>query len=168
MKKKNCTEEHIDKFDRKMCKKYPKMFRNRFKPMTETCMCWGFSVGPGWYKILEETCAKLQLLSDSFGIQAVAAQIKEKFGTLRFYFDIEQGDIVSVRKADREIVYDIMHDVVTRAEEETAWTCEVCGERGELRGTGWLVTLCDKHWEDYQKERSNVFDKAREEYNKTN
>ena len=146
-----CLTDHRDEFDKRMCKTYPKMFKNRFQPMSETCMCWGFSIGPGWYKIVEETCAKLQLLSDVFGLQAVAAQIKEKFGTLRFYFDIEQGDIVAINKADRAMAGDIMYDVVTRAEEETAWTCEECGERGKTRGTGWLVTLCDKHWAERQK-----------------
>ena len=29
--------------------KYPKMFGDRTKPMTETCMCWGLEVGDGWY-----------------------------------------------------------------------------------------------------------------------
>lgn len=162
----NCTIEHKDEFDKMMCAKYPKMFKNRFKPMTETCMCWGFDIGPGWYKIIEETCGKLQLLSDAFGLQAVAAQIKEKFGTLRFYFDIEDADVVSKTKEERKIAADIMYDIVTRAEEETAYTCEACGERGTLRGTGWVVTLCDKDWEGYQKERCNIFDKAKEKYNK--
>lgn len=57
-------------------------------------------------------------------------QIKEKFGGLRFYY---QG-------GDAEV-----HGMVTMAEAWAGFSCEVCGERGERRNSGWIRTLCDVH-----------------------
>lgn len=62
--------------------------------------------------------------------QVVAVQIKEKFGTLRFYYD--GGD-------------EYISGLVAMAEWVSSVTCEECGERGKLRGGGWVYTACDKH-----------------------
>ena len=62
----------------------------------------------------------------------VAEQVKEKFGTLRFYF-------YGSREFD---------SLVEMAEELSATTCEECGAYGSLREGGWLRTLCDKHAKD--------------------
>ena len=47
-------------FDELLCKQYPKIFRDRHAPMTETCMCWGFDVGDGWFNIINQLCANIQ------------------------------------------------------------------------------------------------------------
>ena len=58
-------------------------------------------------------------------------QIKEKFGTLRFY----------VRGAGDDV-----HAIIERAVERSAVTCEACGAAGNLRRRpGWMRTLCDEH-----------------------
>jgi hypothetical protein len=62
--------------------------------------------------------------------QVVAEQVKEKFGTLRFYY--RGGD-------------DYIRGLVSMAESMSAVTCEVCGGLGEQRGNGWISTLCDEH-----------------------
>lgn len=46
--------------DGKLVKRFPKLFRDRYAPMTETCMCWGFECGDGWYNILESLCESIQ------------------------------------------------------------------------------------------------------------
>jgi hypothetical protein len=58
------------------------------------------------------------------------AQIKEKFGTLRFYID--NGD-------------EVANAVVTYAELMSEHICEVCGEAGRTYAMGWHKTLCKKH-----------------------
>lgn len=60
----------------------------------------------------------------------VASQIKEKFGTLRFYY--QGGD-------------EFIDGVISSAESASCNTCEVCGNIGKLREGGWMKTLCDKH-----------------------
>ena len=64
--------------------------------------------------------------------QVVASQVKEKFGTLRFYYS--GGD-------------DIVSGIERMAESMTAVTCETCGAPGKSRSGGWIQTLCDTHAE---------------------
>jgi hypothetical protein len=67
--------------------------------------------------------------------QVVAMQVKEKFGTLRFYYS--GGD-------------DVIDGMVSIAESLSAVTCEECGSPGSTRDGGWIRTLCDKHEAEYQ------------------
>ena len=62
--------------------------------------------------------------------EVVATQVKEKYGTLRFYYD--GGD-------------DFIHGAVAMAEGMSSRTCEVCGSPGKLFGGGWVSTLCETH-----------------------
>jgi hypothetical protein len=65
----------------------------------------------------------------------VATQVKEKFGTLRFYW---QSNGLSEREH-----YEIV-GCVGAVECISGRTCETCGAPGVLRGPGWLSTACDK------------------------
>ena len=64
--------------------------------------------------------------------QVVAVQVKEKFGTLRFYYD--GGD-------------EYISGLVAMAESMSGCTCEECGAPGKQRSGGWIQTLCDEHAE---------------------
>ena len=46
--------------DTLLCEKYPKMMVNRNKDMKETCMCWGFECGDGWFNILNQLMDNIQ------------------------------------------------------------------------------------------------------------
>ena len=105
----------------KLLDKYPKLFSNQ--------QFWGFECGDGWYDILDHLCGAIK--EHTYDADEVYVdQIKEKFGKLRFYLSKED---------------DVMLGMVTLAEYMSGHTCEICGERGELRTGSWLVTLCDKH-----------------------
>ena len=136
-----------EELDKQLCEKYPKIFADRYKPMTETCMCWGLEVGDGWYQIIDSLCNQIQHHVDwkqeqkeKYGrgegcSQVVADQVKEKFGGLRFYY--HGGD-------------DVIDGMVRMAESWAAYTCEQCGNIGSTRGGGWIRTLCDEHEEERQ------------------
>lgn len=64
--------------------------------------------------------------------RVVVEQVKEKFGTLRFYY--RGGD-------------NIVDGMVRMAEAMSAVTCEECGAPGEVGGSGWISTLCAEHRE---------------------
>jgi hypothetical protein len=129
--------------DKLLCEKYPKMLVNRNKPMTETCMCWGFECGDGWFQILDSLMGNIQHHIDwnnknfEKGYkqykqvpQVTLDQVKEKFGTLRFYYT--GGD-------------DVIDGMVRMAESMSAVTCEQCGSPGTTGGQGWITTLCETH-----------------------
>ena len=169
--------------DKLLCEKYPKMMVNRNKNMQETCMCWGFDCGDGWFNILDQLMGNIQhhidwkekqrkwaidynematqakagnfdlfeetmkaLPNDEYKEKRLAEivagdfrpvpesipqvtldQVKEKFGTLRFYYS--GGD-------------DYISGMVSLAESLTSVTCESCGNVGERRGGGWVHTYC--------------------------
>lgn len=139
-----------DELDKKLCEKYPKIFANRNSDMTVTAMCWGFEHNDGWYNIIDRMCDNIQhhidwknrqheLLTKNnphnieipeMVEQVVAAQVKEKFGTLRFYYD--GGD-------------DYIRGIVSMAESMSGVTCEVCGNPGTPNSHGWIKTTCELH-----------------------
>lgn len=62
--------------------------------------------------------------------QVQVTQVKEKFGTLRFYYS--GGD-------------EYISGAVVMAEAMSGTTCETCGSPGHIRGHGYVYTACDKH-----------------------
>lgn len=125
-----------EELDKLLCQRYPKIFADRNLPMTETAMCWGFAHGDGWFNIIDQLCANIQSHIDwrtkqgHEVPQVVAEQVKEKFGSLRFYY--RGGD-------------DYISGLVSMAESMTEVTCEECGSPGERGGQGWIKTLCETH-----------------------
>ena len=132
------TNDNYEVFVAKLESTYPKMFTQAYG---------GVAVGSGWYHIVEklcsniqshidwqqkiaEQCAKLNKPVPEVATQVVVAQIKEKFGGLRFYYD--GGD-------------DYIRGLVSMAEAWADVTCEQCGAPGTRRSGGWLRTLCDTH-----------------------
>lgn len=222
--------------EHKIVEAHPLLYRDRYADPRSTCMCWGLSVGDGWYKIIWDLSQKLEPLIQKFiddnpglkcyqcsceeavhtndGCKAIhhlphmvgyriwgypvpqwrrdfwpsftnkhrfrvfwqhqvwqwikgrsrgitrpinrflqwlydkynigydkpcpckkfklnhpcASQVKEKFGSMRFY----------MTSATEE-----MWSLIHKAEAEASNTCEACGEPGEERNDGWVVTLCD-------------------------
>ena len=60
-----------------------------------------------------------------------ASQVKEKYGTLRFY--MTSGT-------------DEMYAITDKAEIQSSTTCETCGRPGKTRGQGWYYTRCSPCW----------------------
>ena len=125
--------------DKALVDKYPEIFRDRTGSPTETLMCFGFECGDGWYGLLDALCYNIQQhinwknRKEVVVEQVVAEQVKEKFGGLRFYY--RGGD-------------DYIRGLTSMAESMSYQICDVCGNRGERRGGGWIRTLCDRHEEE--------------------
>ena len=104
--------------------KYPKLFTNH--PTFSDC-------GEGWYPLINTLCAMLShnvKEEDKFQVE----QIKEKFGTLRFY----TNDYT-----------DYQRGLIDLAEAISGTICEECGAPGKRTTGGWIRTLCDKHAEEF-------------------
>ena len=110
--------------EQKLVDKYPKLFSSQ--------QFWGVECGDGWFDLLDYLCGSL--ITYTYGDEEIYVdQVKEKFGQLRFYLSKED---------------DVMHGMVSMAEYMSAHTCEICGNRGEMRTGGWVVTLCDLHQDE--------------------
>ncbi len=134
---------------------------------------WGCECSSGWYQILRDCCdaiikryAEDDIMPDD--IDFIPLQIKEKFGTLRFYYEFRGapsgiaaidflGDGQSIRfEAGIDDVDEktqrLRHDISTivrKAEKKSKTICELCGSGGaSLRndseyGIHWVKTLCN-------------------------
>ena len=114
-----------------LARDFPRLYADYSGDPTKTNMAWGFECGDGWEPLLRRLSEKLEKLD------VVASQVKEKFGTLRFY--ILGGT-------------DEAYEAITAAEEESASICEMCGEPGVLRSAGWWTTMCDTCYANHAKE----------------
>jgi len=86
-----------------------------------------FPVGEGWRPIIEKLVEDIIKIAPNTEI----TQIKEKFGTLRFYCSGDGADDVG--------------KLIERAEQESGVTCERCGTKDKVTTKGsWLLTLCPK------------------------
>lgn len=107
------------------------LYAQRRMPMNSTCMCWGFECGDGWFGLLDRLSAKLEAINQKGQFKIEASQVKEKFGSLRFYTNGAPDE------ADK---------LISKAEKESARTCERCGKRGKIMSNvGWYTCLCQKH-----------------------
>jgi hypothetical protein len=136
----------------KLAKRWPDLFQ---KSCDFEC-----SIGDGWYDIIDVLCgfishrvesAKRRLnyalehpeakfnepivdlekeVADAIEELPAIQQVKEKFGTLRFY----------VSSSTLEV-----SNYIEFAEAMSSRTCEVCGNPGFSRTGRWIKVLCNKH-----------------------
>jgi hypothetical protein len=94
---------------------------------------WGrwISHDAGWYPIVATLDERLAALDPDY----VVHQVKEKFGTLRYYCAPSGEPSTELRNT--------FCDTIVQAERTSAITCERCGGPGVLHRRGhWRKTLC--------------------------
>jgi hypothetical protein len=89
--------------------------------------CWS-GVGDGWLPLVARLHIELIKLDPTYSV----LQVKEKFGTLRFY----ASSAVDVDKKFSALISD--------AEKQSGEICEDCGLEGTWRNGGWCRTNCDR------------------------
>ena len=68
------------------------LYANKNASPAESCMCYGWECGDGWNPVIEQLSYEIEALNilyRPYGIRCIANQVKEKYGTLRFYYGIE-------------------------------------------------------------------------------
>lgn len=132
-----------------LMKKHKYMFEKYYfsgKELKEKTGEWwpilnGIQCDDGWFELLDKLMNQLTASDPDKKIHV--QQIKEKFGGLRFYFDIEEDKITR-----RKELFDKFHKIIMVYERNSFKTCEVCGKPGKLRCTedGHLLkTVCKEH-----------------------
>lgn len=109
-----------------------------FHPVGDPPSAQGWpEVGDSRCDLLERCCCRIRAAVQADGGTFQATQIKEKYGTLRFYWRAALSP-----DADAKV-----EEAIDRAEARSACTCEICGEPGRMYGPGWLTTRCTAHAE---------------------
>jgi hypothetical protein len=130
-------------------KEYPVILKDLGGDPSKTCMSFehgGISIGNGWIPLLKSLFRYLQHQHDVNGYpQIIAEQIKEKFGTLRFYYTAIDNTVGHpYPKYKEERLVDTLHGAISFAEVMSESICEECGKPGVLRNDNYWVTVrCD-------------------------
>lgn len=117
----------------KLVKRFPGIFADMYGNPMETCMAFGCECSDGWFDLLYRLCEDIEKANPpNTGDELQdfrVLQIKEKFGSLNFYY---RGGNDKIR------------DLVSAAEKESYKICERCGSREDVTtaGPGWILTLC--------------------------
>ena len=157
--------------DEKLCEKYPLIFKDRHADMTETCMCWGFECGDGWFNIIDVLCGMLY---------ADYTRAKERYEAVKQYYETDGkypwkgGKEITTEQLEElrdkmimeemkvpvasqvkekfgglrfyvEQAIDEHFNYISFAENMSYRTCEQCGSPGKLYAQGWHRTLCEYH-----------------------
>lgn len=152
--------------------RYPYMFAGEMvgihsSPRAER-LAYAIDIEPGWLELIEQLCAGIHAIvpsklkrDDGKGFHI--RQIKEKFGTLRFYWDVgigphepmridifsPAGGLISLqsRRTDRERWRARVNKLIAVAEQRSGQMCFVCSAPGRPRRDehGWIYTSCDTH-----------------------
>lgn len=96
--------------------------------------CWDFSIGPGWYDLIDalsELCWN-EIQKFPKEERNFIVQVKEKFGSLRFYFNDSWDLPWAVAGA------------IMLAEMLSNKICSICGSKAEIKANdmGWFKALC--------------------------
>lgn len=132
---------------------FPKIFPSgRDVDPRENLMYFGFECDDGWFDILYNLCDHIQTHVDIYfmgnaeglwkPIQIIAIQVKEKYGSLRFYTN--GPCLINDKDPDKFMPDDQVDGIISHACFLSARTCEVCGNKGRIRGYGWVKCLCEK------------------------
>lgn len=154
-------------------KKYPKIFENHSKPMSETCMCWGCCHEKGWLKLLDKLCAdityyiKNQHNSVDYYLKSEQEKLnedpnykvkfpewaKEKIPFVRFDQVKEKFGMLRIYYTGGDLKTSAM---ISFAESLSEHICETCGKFDITVGKtteGWIHSICkscnnemDKSW----------------------
>jgi len=101
---------------------FPKQIQDRI----DAGMKCGSGISKGWMPLVDELDNALAELHPDYVID----QIKEKFGSLRYY-------VSGVDSSEA-------HLLINEAECKSQEICEECGAPGERRSDRWIRTLCDE------------------------
>lgn len=115
----------------------------------------------GWYALVDQLCSDIETELGLLGCgQFEVRQVKEKFGTLSFYYRFQKHsdlhvDVASAAEVEQYAPHtavmgaDRLRVLIDQVETVSGNTCQRCGVAGSLRNLGgWRVTLCEQHYAD--------------------
>lgn len=157
--------------DKKLVESYPNLYRDRFKSMNQTAMCWGFECGNGWYDLINELSYKLEKIiqkldattcvcgcdknvHNSRGCTTVIPVTRwndNEFNCSCVLFESDIPRAVQVKSKFGTLRFYVSHgndkiyDLISEYESKSSKICELCGDQGELSSKNyWWSTLCEK------------------------
>ena len=118
----------------------------------------GIECGDGWLELIDTLCHYFEDKLINKEVKRITfAQIKEKFGLLRVYFNVHFPQAPDVRNNS---LYEELHHTVNTIETLSSIVCEDCGQiKNENLDVkmrtlnGWKMTSCDECFAALKKRR---------------
>jgi hypothetical protein len=135
----------------KLTKEHPSIFRGHGGDPRETGMAFGIECGNGWYRLISRLCKHIDGLVEwvnriepTAKFEVIAFQVKEKYGTLRFYVDFRFDPELPTEIMKRvNGIMDRISGAIDFAESMSGTICEECGQNGEInRSEAWMRCRC--------------------------
>lgn len=128
-----------EKLQNILFEKYPKIFQDKDDPVNKSLMSFGIDTGDGWFWLIDNLCQQLQFDTDNNEeVQIIAFQVKEKFGSLRFYVKTcsERQDAI-----------------IGFTQFLSCSICEKCGNTKNVKKTnkGYIIPLCENCTKEIKK-----------------
>lgn len=118
---------------KKLFDDFPRLYRDR----DETSMRRGFECGDGWFDLIYKLSQDIEAVARETGLKPdspdwpLCRQVKEKFGTIRFYV---------FNCLDERI-----RELIGSAYEQSCKICEYCGKPCERATDGGIAAMCPDH-----------------------
>ncbi|MFA5759657.1 MAG: hypothetical protein WC942_09930 [Clostridia bacterium] len=110
---------------------------NRFSKILSNTN-WGFETGSGWNSLLWELFEEIEIVAIPYKIKIIIQQIKEKFGSLRFYYNTDSKDPTP------KTALDLIETLVNLYEEKSYNVCDITGRYYKYRiaSGSWVYACC--------------------------
>lgn len=137
--------------EQQLVSKYPNLFKQYGGDPKDTCMAFGFECGDGWYHLIDTLCGSIQSevnwinrLWPDLNFSCTAVQVKEKYGSLRFYYEFTYATDLPDDKMKNLIgSMDRIGGMTSFAEKISETTCENCGGKCEREDATFPRALCN-------------------------
>jgi len=166
-----------NKLESKLQEDFPFLRRNQDEKSDTPYDRWGIECNDGWFELLYEMC---KLIVDRFAEEEISienidwkpVQIKEKFSSLRIYYEYSDApcgiaaidgldDGISIRFIPNSLNSDekairLRRDIdriIKDAEDASRTICEYCGNKTTAKARlemSWKKTLCDKCFDEFE------------------
>lgn len=116
---------------------YELISEEEIKTIPTPYQLFGVECEKGWYSLLQPVVDYIDNYNKDKPKDEwiYIIQIKEKYGTLRFYTNFVTPEL---------------DELISKAENESELTCEMCGTKKHIGSTlGWLITICHDCVKEY-------------------
>lgn len=156
-----------DELELKLQNNFAFMKQNKVEGERNIYRRWGCECNDGWYNLIHNLCQEIteKYTEYQLPVDIVVLQVKEKFATLRFYYEYEDaprklqaldslGGGVSIRfnpenaeEGPKQKLRKEISAIIRKYEEKSAYVCEICGaDNAERRNMSayYVQTVCGK------------------------
>ena len=97
----------------------------------------------GWQKFVPQMMDELFNALGPYVEDFEVRQIKEKYGSLTFYWGWKHRDYTDEENNDRKEIDDTIKNIVEKYRKISDHTCVQCGDKATFLSAHWVIPWCD-------------------------